>query len=177
MKLSNQSSLPLLMKVIFICILLYSGKGWCLDQTIWTKNSWEWLNNNYSYVMQEIKNKDSKLMVPIMNTVGYIWIHRDGALWVESTHFMLHIIHFHPDVFFKWFYSNQDSYQIWLDKAIGEMYFSALDSKQMIDVEVERLNAIHSLKNYIEKTKHHELKKMARDLENKLQTVEFRMVM
>jgi len=135
--------------------------------------------NSWKIGMQtllEIENEDSKLLVPIMNTVGTIWLHRDGALWVEGTHFMMKIISFHPDVFFKWFYSNQESYQIWLDKAIGEMYFSALDSKQMIDMEAERLSVIHSLNDYIEETKHYELKKMAADLKNTLTTVELEMV-
>jgi hypothetical protein len=164
-----------LLKGLAVFAILLSETGNASISTAWTDQSWAWMNKNYMYVVKEIESEDSEQIIPIMNTIGTIWLHRDGGLWAESAKLMLLMVTHHPKVFFCWFYLHKDSYEDFLNIAIGQIYFSALDEVRYASRKTERGAAIEALEQYLRVETVDEYQEMALLLMTKLQNTNLKM--
>lgn len=99
-----------------------------------TELNLRWMKDNYLTIQEHLKNDDSKLIVPIINTLGEIWVHRDGAVSGEVSPLLLVALNHHTHITLVVLSSEPDSYSKWLNELEG-IVFTDFNGE-----EVERLS-------------------------------------
>jgi hypothetical protein len=79
-----------------------------------TKMNGDWLLANESKIEMMLKSQDDIEVMPIINTLGSIWINRDGALGSEVSPYIAQSLIHKPTNMLAWFGAHPDSLDAWL---------------------------------------------------------------
>ncbi len=101
----------MLKQFAYLILLLFSTSVMALD--LRTELNLNWMKSNYSLIQEHLIKDSSSLVIPTVNTLGEIWLRRDGAVSGEvsplllvslthHTHITLVVLSSEPDSFFKW---------------------------------------------------------------------------
>ncbi len=79
-----------------------------------TRAASDWFYENHAYAAKILKDGPSEALLPVINMLGFIWQHRDGAMGAEvADSIALAFIH-HPALMFAWFEEHPVQYEDWL---------------------------------------------------------------
>ncbi len=101
----------MLKKFAYLILLLFSTSMMASDPR--TELNLDWMKSNYSLIQKNLIKDSSSLVIPTVNTLGEIWLQRDGAVSGEvsplllvslthHTHITLVVLSSEPNSFFKW---------------------------------------------------------------------------
>ncbi|WP_432455085.1 hypothetical protein ACRRS0_06425 [Agarivorans sp. QJM3NY_29] len=133
-----------------------------------------WLNKNYFELKQDIKSSNSKTTVPIANTLGLIWLKRDGATSGEVSPLIASLLIKQPNIMLSILSEYPEEYQKWLEELQSALLtdFSGGEEEAL---EETRLELIQSMEQ-ISHNEMHSLKPFADQLANKLKLLSIRVI-
>ncbi|GGB22241.1 hypothetical protein [Agarivorans gilvus] len=131
-----------------------------------------WLNRNYFELKQDIKSSNFKTIVPIANTLGLIWLKRDGATAGEVSPLIASLLIKQPNIMLSILSQYPEEYQKWLEELQSSLLtdFSGGEEEAL---EETRLELIQSMEMINEA---HSLKPFADQLANKLKLLSVRVI-
>ncbi|EGQ8019947.1 hypothetical protein KIN38_22030 [Vibrio sp. B511a] len=68
----------MLKNILILIFLMFSSS--VIASTPRTELNLLWMKNNYFLIQEHLESDESKIVVPTINTLGEIWVHRDGAV-------------------------------------------------------------------------------------------------
>lgn len=114
-----------------------------------TEINLQWMKNNYSIIQQKLRHDDSILVVPTINTLGEIWLHRDGAVSGEVSSLLLVALTHHTHISLAVLSSEPDSFLKWLNELQGIVFtdFNGGDVEQLSQTKEDVVRALNSYMN------------------------------
>ncbi len=153
------------MKNLLGCLLLtFSFVGSAGAEINITAAGYEWLYKNHAYAAKILKDGPREALLPVINMLGFIWQHRDGAMGTEvAGSIALAFIH-HPALMFAWFEKHPVQYDDWLLRLPYVLLTAYADDGS--GSEVAKLNELKE--ELLEALKDYEADSQASDLAGRL---------
>jgi len=93
-----------------------------------------WMLNNYSEIEKNISTKQPTVLIPILNTLTDIWVHRDGATTTEVSPLIIEALIYKPKLMLSMLADKPDSFDRWLTQFSGQIFrdFSGKDFDELV---------------------------------------------
>ncbi|MDH5178056.1 MAG: hypothetical protein OEZ39_16250 [Gammaproteobacteria bacterium] len=158
---------------VTISLLLISFSSSAGNQL--TKQNYEWYIKNYKYVNEVIESENIKEIVPVINTLGVMWHHKDGAIGKEISGAIAKAMIYHPKLIFSWFSKHPEQLNKWVEKIPYDLLtdYSGTE-KRVKELNNLRTNLLVKLPNYIETERDNELRNGAISVLNKVKVTNVR---
>ena len=136
--------------IIVVLILSLTNLAFSSDQS---KNlvevHYDWCLENDIQIDEILKNGTDDDAIPIINTLGLIWKHRDGEIWIGVAPRISSAFLYKPRLMFLWFSKHEKEYSSWL-KEMPTALFTAWsgENSDVVRLEKLRVKMIENLKIY-----------------------------
>ena len=139
--------------------------------------NYEWCLKNRIEIDEVLKNGTDYDAIPIINTLGLIWKHRDGEIWIGVAPRISSALLYKPRLMFLWFSKYEEEYSSWL-KEMPTALFTAWSGEISDVVRLENLRAkmIECLKSYQKSETNEDLRQKCLALIKVLQTTKVRKI-
>lgn len=103
-------------QLFVILVLLFTGSESALAEykSLSDVNT-KWFDENYTSINECLKSGCEKQIVPIINTLGTIWISRDGAIGFEVFPSMALALSYRTELMLIWFNQHPDEFSKWVE--------------------------------------------------------------
>ncbi|MGY0614863.1 hypothetical protein [Vibrio sp. FJH11] len=137
----------MLKRIGILVFLVFSAT--VIASTPRTEINLQWMKSNYSIIQQKLRHDDSILVVPTINTLGEIWIHRDGAVSGEVSSLLLVALTHHTHISLAVLSSEPDSFLKWLNELQGIVFtdFNGGEVEQLSQTKEDVVRALSSYMN------------------------------
>ncbi len=129
-----------------------------------TRAASDWFYENHTYAAKILKDGPSEALLPVINMLGFIWQHRDGAMGAEVADFIARAFIHHPALMFAWFEEHPVQYEDWLWRLPHVLLTAYADDGS--GSEVAKLNELKE--ELLESLKDYEADSQASDLAGRL---------
>ncbi|OAN11382.1 hypothetical protein A3K86_20775 [Photobacterium jeanii] len=134
-----------------------------------------WFSGNYQHIETSLLTQDTDSVLPLINTLGEIWLQRDGAISGEVSPLLAQAIIMHPEVTLAVLSSHPNSYQKWVERELNGMLFTAQTDKEKLELEMLQGSLAGALADYIP-TANTQLKPYAQSLLTAVEASNIRIV-
>ena len=135
--------------------------------------NYEWYIHNYKYIEKTLIDGKDKKVVPIVNTLGQIWIKRDGAIGAEVSPYIAKALIFQTKTMLIWFSANSKGFSEWVSNIEANL-LTDYSGVRLAEIKKLRSDLLSSLNKYITNETDNELGRMAKIILTKLESSEVR---
>ncbi|EOW0838804.1 hypothetical protein ACWONU_003628 [Vibrio parahaemolyticus] len=163
----------MLKKIGILFFLVFSTS--VIASTLRTEINLQWMKSNYPRIQKQLRGDDLILVVPTINTLGEIWLHRDGAVSGEVSPLLLVALTHHTHVTLAVLSSEPDSFSKWLNELQGIVFtdFNGGDVEQLSQTKED---VVRALNLYMNSTPQTALAPYGKNLLERIQKVSIRSV-
>ncbi|CAE6903702.1 hypothetical protein ACOMICROBIO_LMKGKHOH_02243 [Vibrio sp. B1FIG11] len=132
----------MLKNIVILIFLMFSSS--VIASTPRTELNLLWMKNNYFVIQEHLESDESKIVVPTINTLGEIWVHRDGAVSGEVSLLLLVALTHHTYITLAVLSSEPDSFSKWLNELQGIVFtdFNGGEVEQLSHAKEDLVRAL-----------------------------------
>jgi len=101
--------------------LLFSGRCFAESESL-TAVNFQWYLDNHQQIVETIQGGQSAEVIPIVNTLGSIWQHKDGAVWVEVAPAIAQALMHQNELMLTWFIAHPKAWQEWQSNMTNALF-------------------------------------------------------
>ena len=163
-----------LVRVLAFLIICLSGYTQAEDIQ---KLRMEWLSQKQDSLVAEIRVAKKVELLPMMETLGQLWLRRDGALATEVAPYIAEIIIREPALAFSWFSEHPTEFNEFVTQSQYSIFTDyAIDAEIQIEMEYLRQRLVLASAEFGSSNQGELLIKMAEKLSKKVQAIKVRVV-
>lgn len=106
----------------------------------------DWFEANQETLIKMIRDSESTELVPIMETLGSLWLRRDGALGVEVAPYIAETMIQAPLLAFSWFSDHAEDYEVFVSQS-QQVLFTDFSNEAEAQNEMEYLRKRLAIKS------------------------------
>ena len=143
----NQTKYVSLVILIFLCTFAncYANSS---NSTNLTKVNFDWYIRNSNNINQVLREGSLDEFLPVINMLGLIWKHQDGAIGVEVSPKIAEAFINKPELMFCWFKKNPDDFRYFIERLPFDL-FTDYSGERMLEVQCLRSRLIQSLTKFL----------------------------
>lgn len=141
---TNMSELFMKQLIIFIILLLCSIPGF--SQSDKEKRDPNLNDEKYLFLISKLDGISEPN--EFVNTVWYIYINRDGGIGVEISPYIAKSIILYPNLIFKKFRDNPDSFNNWVERIAPDLFTDYNNGKESASLLKLKNDLLQTLNNY-----------------------------
>ncbi len=140
-----------------------------------TELNLEWMKSNHSLIQEHLIRDSSSLVIPTVNTLGEIWLHRDGAVSGEVSPLLLVSLTHHTHITLVVLSSEPDSFWKWLEELQG-IVFTDFNGEEVEQLSQTKDELVRALASYMSSNPQEKLVPYGESLLQRLEEISIRTV-
>lgn len=114
-----------------------------------TEANMDWLTQHHTQLEETLSSTDKKDFIPSLNTVLFLWVHRDGGITGEVSPYIIRAIITAPELVLGELGTHPESYSRWLTQLQGQVFTAIYPEQleQLVDLK-QKLSSV--LSEYIQ---------------------------
>jgi hypothetical protein len=101
-----------------------------------------WFHANYIEIVDIVEGSNNSLTLPVINTIGSIWVKRDGGTSGEISTLIAKALISRPDLMLSLFEVHAEEFEVWLEELESPLFtdFTGNDYEKLKTLHDELLN-------------------------------------